>query len=386
VAHGPSGTPTAPHKSKSATVRAAAAAPSRRQLSKWERERQQTRLLWIAAGALILVVVVILAGGWVIDHVVRPRDTVADVSGQQITAGRLLDAVRPQAKAVDTQVSTTGANPSTADQQKRALPDQELSTLVEQTIIQQEADRRGITASDDEVEQQLQQILAQRVASSQPTPAPSPTDPSATPTAPTTPTAVPTLQPDAASAALQTLLNQTGFTDSEVRDQVRQQVLYNKVQAAIVAEQVPTSQEQIHARHILLKTQDDANNALQQLQGGADFGQLAQQLSTDPGSKDKGGDLGWFPRGIMNKPFEDAAFALQPGQTSGVVQSPSGFHIIQVLEEDPNRPVAPDQLQTRQTQAFNTWLQSKQTGQDVKQTLSGTDRDWILTQLGVRPQ
>ena len=121
------------------------------------------------------------------------------------------------------------------------------------------------------------------MASSQPTPAPSPTDPSATPTAPTTPTAVPTLAPDAASAAMQTLLNQTGFTDSEVRDQVRQEVLYNKVQAAIVAEQVPTSQEQIHARHILLKTQDDANNALQQLQNGADFGQLAQQLSTDPG-------------------------------------------------------------------------------------------------------
>jgi parvulin-like peptidyl-prolyl isomerase len=368
-------------------VRAAAAAPSRRQLSKWDRERRQVRVLWVAAGALIALVVVILAGGWVLDHVVRPRDTVADVSGQQITASQLLDAVRPQAKAVDTQASAGSAAPSAADQQKRALPDQELSTLVEQTIIQHEADRRGITVSEDEVEQQLQQILAQRQASSQPTPAPtpSPTDASAA-AAPTTPTALPTLEPDAASAAMQTLLNQTGFTDNQVRDQVRQEVLYNKVQAAVVAEQVPASQEQIHARHILLKTQDDANNALQQLQTGGDFGQLAQQLSTDPGSKDKGGDLGWFPRGIMNKPFEDAAFALQPGQTSGVVQSPSGYHIIQVLEEDPNHPVAPDQLKTLQSQAFNTWLQSKQTGSDVHQTLNDTDRDWILTQLGVRPR
>ncbi|MBV9354842.1 MAG: peptidylprolyl isomerase [Chloroflexi bacterium] len=365
-------------------MRAAAAAPSRRQLSKWDRERRQMRLLWVGAGALVALVVLILAGGWVLDHVVRPRDTVADVNGQQITAGQLLDAVRPQARAVDNQASAGTGDPSAVDQQKRALPDQMLSTLVEQTIIQQEADRRGITVSDDEVEQQLQQILAQRQASSQPTPAPTPS-PADVGAAPTTPTPLPTLEPDAGSAALQTLLNQTGFTDSQVRYQVRQEVLYNKVQAAVVAEQVPTSQEQIHARHILLKTQDDANNALQQLQNGADFGQLAQQVSTDPGSKDKGGDLGWFPRGIMNKPFEDAAFALQPGQTSGVVQSPSGYHIIQVLEQDPNRPVAPDQLQTLQSQAFNTWLQSRQTGSDVHQTLSDTDRDWILVQLGVRP-
>jgi parvulin-like peptidyl-prolyl isomerase len=355
-------------------------------MSKWDRERRQVRLLWIAAGTLIALVILILAGGWVLDHVVRPRDTVAEVSGQQITAGQLLDAVRPQAKAMDHQASAGSGGPPAADQQKRALPDQELSTLVEQTIIRQEADRRGITISDDEVDQQLQQILAQRQASSQPTPAPTPSPTDASATTPTTPTALPTLQPDAASAAMQTLLNQTGFTDSEVRYQVRQEVLYNKVQAAVAAEQAATSQEQIHARHILLKTQDDANNALQQLQDGADFGQLAQQLSTDPGSKDKGGDLGWFPRGIMNKPFEDAAFVLQPGQTSGVVQSPSGYHIIQVLEDDPNRPVAPDQLQTLQSKAFNSWLQSKQTGSDVRQSLNDSDRDWILVQLGVRPR
>jgi foldase protein PrsA len=74
---------------------------------------------------------------------------------------------------------------------------------------------------------------------------------------------------------------------------------------------------------------------LAELKKGADFATLASQKSTDPGSKAKGGDLGYFGKGVMNPQFETAAFALKKGEMSGVVQSPNGFHIILVTDIKP---------------------------------------------------
>jgi peptidyl-prolyl cis-trans isomerase D len=98
----------------------------------------------------------------------------------------------------------------------------------------------------------------------------------------------------------------------------------------------------VRARHILVAVAPDASPAareqarakaekiLDQLKKGADFAKLAAQDSDDPGTRDHGGDLGFFERGQMIKPFEDAAFSLKPGQLSSVVQTRFGYHIIQV--------------------------------------------------------
>jgi foldase protein PrsA len=92
---------------------------------------------------------------------------------------------------------------------------------------------------------------------------------------------------------------------------------------------------QVRARHILVKTKPEADAIEAKLKQGQDFATLAKQYSTDPGSKAQGGELGWFSAQQMVKPFSDAAFALNVGQISQPVNTPFGWHIIQVEGKRP---------------------------------------------------
>ena len=88
---------------------------------------------------------------------------------------------------------------------------------------------------------------------------------------------------------------------------------------------------QVHCAHILVKTEQEAKDILEDLQDGASFASVAQQKSLCP-SRKNGGDLGTFGRGQMVKPFEVAAFALEKGRTSQPVKTEFGWHIIKRLE------------------------------------------------------
>jgi peptidyl-prolyl cis-trans isomerase D len=114
-----------------------------------------------------------------------------------------------------------------------------------------------------------------------------------------------------------------------------------------------TQPKEVRARHILIgvprgadeETAAKARTRIEEVQAkikaGGDFGELAKQYSDDAGSKDKGGELGFFPRGRMVGEFDDAAFSLQPGEVSEIVQSPFGYNIIQVEEvhEERQKPL-----------------------------------------------
>jgi peptidyl-prolyl cis-trans isomerase C len=102
--------------------------------------------------------------------------------------------------------------------------------------------------------------------------------------------------------------------------------------------------DSVHARHILIGVPQNATAdakkqarvaaqaVVGQLKRGAPFEDVAKKMSSDTGSAQNGGDLGFFPKGQMTPAFEKAAFALKPGETSGIVETPFGFHIIRVLE------------------------------------------------------
>jgi peptidyl-prolyl cis-trans isomerase C len=100
-----------------------------------------------------------------------------------------------------------------------------------------------------------------------------------------------------------------------------------------------TSEQEVHARHILVQTEDEAKEVEKELKAGADFAELAKKKSKDPGASD-GGDLGFFTKDQMVPEFSKVAFSLQPGQISDPVKTQFGWHIIKVEEKRDRK--APD--------------------------------------------
>jgi peptidyl-prolyl cis-trans isomerase C len=133
-------------------------------------------------------------------------------------------------------------------------------------------------------------------------------------------------------------------TDKDVRAQYDKQI----------ADQPPETE--IHARHILVKTEKEARDIIKQLDDGADFEKLAVEHSTGP-SGPKGGDLGFFGKGQMVPSFEKAAFALDAGQyTKEPVQTQFGWHVIKVEEKRAKQPPAFDDVKD---QIRNTLMREK---------------------------
>jgi parvulin-like peptidyl-prolyl isomerase len=170
---------------------------------------------------------------------------------------------------------------------------------------------------------------------------------------------------------------------AEGRVSVAEQLLYSMVQDAVVGPIELTAdelrayfeanradygtEEQVEASHILVATEAEAQAILDALAGGADFAELARTRSTDPGSGAQGGQLGWFGRGAMVPEFEEAAFALQVGETSGIVQTQFGFHIIRVTGhraateptfEDVADRVRQDATARASEERFEAWLKA----------------------------
>lgn len=145
-----------------------------------------------------------------------------------------------------------------------------------------------------------------------------------------------------------------GFTAESFRQELKLEIEAGQMRTEI-AGGVPTSAEQVEARQILLRDEFQAERLLNQLETGTSFDQVVQ--NNDP---QRLGTLGWFPRGYLLQPeVEEAAFALQPGEHSQVIHSELGYHIIEVIDRDPNRPLSPQALLALQLKAVEDWLQAQ---------------------------
>ena len=220
-----------------------------------------------------------------------------------------------------------------------------------------------------------------------------------------TPTDVPTPEPLPTRA----VLTDTGYTEgltalqedldlaagmslAEYREVVRARLLSDKVSEAIGEQEVAATEEQVHARHILLNVIEPsaepavtpeptaegapaptptpaprseaeaialATELRDRILAGEKFEDIAAQYSNDTSNAQSGGDLGWFGHGAMVPTFDEAAFALPIGQISEPITTSFGVHLIEVLEKDPARTLDEQTLAQKRQEAYQTWLQEQ---------------------------
>ena len=341
---------------------------TRKQISRRKREQRQLRWVWIGVGIVTALVVVTLAIGLILQN----TQSVATVNDDAIRVGDYQKRLRFWVNYYNQQMP--GAFDNLDAEQRTGFYRDVVDQLIEEKLIRQEAQKNGLSVSNEEIQREIEETWFQHYRTP-PTPTPSPTpDPEATPPEPTTP--LPTPTPDTEEAFqvryqefVDQVLEPARLDEAYFRQFVETSLLRGKLETALVPT-VPTEEdqvhfryttaqddedarrimadlasgvtEQVHARHILVDTPEEADLVLQRLQQGEDFSALAAELSTDESNRDQGGDLDWFGRGQMVPEFEQAAFEGEIGLYPTPVETQFGHHVIEILERE-DRPFDADQ-------------------------------------------
>jgi peptidyl-prolyl cis-trans isomerase C len=262
-------------------------------------------------------------------------------------------------------------NVSPDDPQFEAAVQQIMPTLVEFEIAKAYAEENGITVSENRVDQEIETIKDQIVE-----------------------------QARAQGInvgreeAFQQALEQAGLTEEELREQLREQLPVRKVEERVAGDAEAsrkeveqfyeenkelqfTTPEQRCARHILFnKDQEEkAEEVKDRLQNGADFAELAKEFSQDPGSAEKGGDVGCLGKGETVPAFEKAIFKAEEGDIVGPVETEFGYHVIKVtdIRRKSTQPLSEVETQIReqlsteqQAEEFSAWVRKQEEQRDVK--------------------
>ncbi len=273
-------------------------------------------------------------------------------AGGDPTVAATVDGEPIPVSAVEERLAQAKAQPQVAEQLEASegaadqLQAQIVSQLVLAEILEQWADELGVTATDADVAEQRAMLTEQL----------------------------------GGSEAFNQAVEQSGLSEAQVTEQLRQLVLQRKVSeevgdaevaeadiAAFYEENAATRfGEKAKARHILVEDEKLAKELKAKLDDGADFAKLAEKNSTDTGSAAQGGDLGEFGRGQMVPEFEEAVFSAKEGEIVGPVKTQFGFHVIQVTEKLPGAQldevrdeIRAELQQTKQQELLETQLMER---------------------------
>jgi foldase protein PrsA len=258
------------------------------------------------------------------------QETVALVNGEEISTAAYQEELARALHSVTDQYMVDWNDPE-SQSLLPSLQEQVLDQIIGRVLLRQLASQDGITVNPEEIEAEIASIQAQ------------------------------VLQ-DESVADWASFLAENSLTDEDVRNLITDEML---VEALAERHGGSSLVEHVRASHILVETEETGQEVLDRLAEGEDFGALAAEYSTDPGSKDQGGDLGWFPQGMMVPEFEEAAFSLEPGETSGLVQTDFGYHIIQVYEKE-EREMDPALYAQVQQRGFQTWFAAQKTEASIE--------------------
>lgn len=233
-----------------------------------------------------------------------------------------------------------------------------LQNLITTTLVGQEAKKANVTVTDADINAEIEDLKAQF----------------------------------GGEDALNSALAQSSMTLDDLKKQMPLQVEIRKIlepKVTVTDEEISKYYEEnkatlnqeaeVQASHILVATKEEADAIVKQLSEGADFATLAKEKSTDTGSKDNGGDLGFFKSGDMVPEFSDAAFALKVGETSGAVKSDYGYHIIKVTDrkeakeytlEEKKAEIEKTLKSQKVSEMSTTWLQDLTTNAKITNTLT----------------
>ncbi len=236
-------------------------------------------------------------------------EPVATVNGVPITRA-----------SYDRALSRAQAISSVADQ--AALRRQVLETLIEQELIAQAAPELGVTVTDEDVQAEMEALRELTESDEE----------------------------------WQAFLELNGYTEAEMFAAQRDLLITQRVRDVLME---PFSGEvlQVNARHIVVRTEAEAQEVLDRLEAGEGFATLAAEYSIDSTTREFGGNLGWFARDELLQPeLENVAFELEVGQMAGPIQTSLGYHILQTMDRE-ERPVEPERLSVLAESVFNNWLE-----------------------------
>lgn len=392
--------------------------PLREHQTRAEREARTQRYVILGTAIVVSVIVVVLAIALIIEFLVTPGQAVASVNGETITVREFQQEVRLERAIINERlyalIEESRPFGEQASQYLNFRLQQEpyatwwneiqvsdvignrvLNDMIEARLVQQQAETLGITVSEEDIQAQVEQYFeytplpaetaadaTEEPATATPTPFVSPT-PSPEPTAtevsaaataeatdaaPAT-TAVPTTTPiptlsateraeqftQIVDTAFANIASNAGVSQEQVRAYFEQKALRAKVAEAMTSETVSTNDSEVQVRHILVATEQEAQDVLAALEAGESFTELARAVSLDTGSAANGGDYDWSPASGFVGPFADAVRNAAIGEFVGPVQTEFGYHVIQVRGRR-EVPMTALQLADARETAFETIL------------------------------